>query len=102
MAPDAEHAPASSAEKLGRTTIAGSIAGDLLQPVFPVVLRHAAVPPTTVPKAAVDEDGKALAAEDEIGPAGQWSVAEPTRDAGSPQDRHQLQLGGFIDSAKVN
>ena len=54
------------------------------------------MPAAAVPEAAVNEDGKALAAKDEIGMAGHGLVPAPAGDAGGAEDGRQLQFGGFV------
>jgi hypothetical protein len=48
------------------------------------------MPAAAVPKAAVNEDGEALAAEDEVGTAGQGLVPAPASDASGAEDGDQF------------
>ncbi len=54
------------------------------------------MPSAAVPKTAVHEDGEALAAEDEIGLAGQPLVSAPAGDAVGTKNGGEPQLGGPV------
>jgi len=80
VTPDAEDTPTGCSQRLGGRLIAGNVARDFALPILAVVLRHTAVVPAAVPEAAVNEDGKSGASENEIGTAGEWLVATPAGD----------------------
>jgi hypothetical protein len=49
-----------------------------------------------MPEAAVNKDSQALAAENEIGVAGDRLVATPAGDVGGAKNGGQLEFGGFV------
>ena len=64
--PNAEDSPAAEAERAGDEPVAGLVAGNLLAPKFRILPRLGGVDRTTVPEAAVDEDGEFLRGKDEV------------------------------------
>lgn len=89
MFPDAENSPASATKQPGYAPVTGSVAGNFVLPILAVSPGHAAMPPTTVPKAAINEKSEALAEENEVGVSRQWLVPPPAGDVGGPQDGRQ-------------
>lgn len=96
VAPDAKNPPPTGAKKPRCATIAGTVAGDFAPPVFTVFLGHAAVPPASVPEAAINEDREALARENEVGVARERLVPPPASDARRAQYGCQLHLGVLV------
>ena len=70
--------------------VAGDVAGNFTPPVRPVGSRDPGMLWAAVPEAAVNEDGQALSAKDEIGVAGKRLVATPAGNAGGAKDGSQL------------
>ena len=81
MFPDAEDAPAFFAEGVGYAPVAFSVGGELLFPEGAVAGGLVAVAGTVVPEAAIDEEGDAVGAEDEVGLAEDGDMATPAGDA---------------------
>jgi len=94
--PQPDDGPACGAEGAFDIVVALSVAAEFGEPVCAVAARLAAVLRATMPEAAVNEDGEALAPKDEIGMAWHGLVSAPAGDAGSAEDGNQLQLGGFV------
>ena len=67
MFPDAEDAPAEAAQGAGDEAVAGAVGGDLFPPEGGVCFRRRGVEGAAGSEAAVDEDGEAVRAEDEVG-----------------------------------
>ena len=104
--PDPEDAPAHGAEGAGDAAVAGAVGGDLLAPKSGVLLGLRGMERAAMPEAAVDEDGEAVRAEDEVGhpaegffrrarsgPAERGSSA-PAREAVGAEERDEAQFGG--------
>ena len=66
MFPDAEDAPAASAQEAGDEAVAVGVAGEFLFPEGAVADGRGPVLRTAVPEAAVDEDRQAEFGEDEV------------------------------------
>jgi hypothetical protein len=86
MAPKAQNPPASTGKQAVHETVANHVAGDFLSPIWAVSQGHAAMPWTTVPEAAINEDGQALTAENEVGPAEEKLMASPAGDSRRTQN----------------
>jgi hypothetical protein len=54
------------------------------------------VPTATVPEAAIDEDGEAFTAEDEIGSPKEWLLSSPAGYTIRTEDGRQLQFRFFV------
>ena len=65
--PDAEDAPAHGAEGAGAEAVAGTVAGNFCAPEGGVGFGRRGVERAAGPETAVDEDGEAVRAEDEVG-----------------------------------
>ena len=65
--PDAADAPAHGAQGAGDEAVAGSVAGNFFAPELGILLGRRGVEGAAVPEAAVDEDGEAVRAENEVG-----------------------------------
>ena len=88
--PQPDDGPACGAEGAFDGGVALAVAAKFGEPVCAVAARLAAMLRATMPEAAVNEDGEALAPKDEIGMAGHGLVPTPTGDVGGAQDGCEL------------
>jgi hypothetical protein len=70
--------------------ISGNVSSDFFLPVSFVILRHAQMPPATVPKAAIYKYGESMATKQKIRFSGQRLMPSPPFDAISPKDGDQF------------
>jgi hypothetical protein len=70
VAPNPQDPPTPSPKQLVCKTVARAVAGDFAPPILTVSLRHSAVPAAAMPETAVNKNGEALPAENEVGMAG--------------------------------
>ncbi len=108
MFPNPQHAPAAGAEGAGHEAVAGAVGGDLFAPEGGVGFGRRGVERAAVSEAAVDEDGKFVWAEDEVGFCAEGlqlqtfnfplerSSSPPAGDAVGAEERDEAQLGGGI------
>ena len=76
--PDANHLPAGAAEGAVDAEVARAVAGEFFVPEGAIGLGLGRMTRTSVPEAAVDEEGEAGGAEDEVGADGKYfGVALP-------------------------
>ena len=98
MFPDAEDGPAFLAEEFFGGAIAVDVALDFFEPVFLVGGGHPAMFGAAVPEAAIDENGKAVFGEDEIGATGNGGVAAPAFKARGAEKTDENEFGGFVSA----
>ena len=87
--PDAEDAPAHGAEGAGDEAVAGTVAGNFCAPEGGVGFGRRGVERAAGSEAAVDEDGEAVRAEDDVrfhaeGASGPWRGGAAERGAAAP------------------
>lgn len=82
--PDAEDAPAGAAEGACDEGVAATVLAELVVPEGAVAGGALVTTGTAVPETTVDEDGKAVGGEDEVGFAEEEKVATPARERAFP------------------
>jgi len=70
--------------------IPGFVAVDFWIPVLTTRFRHATMPTAAMPEAAINKNGETLTAKHKIGPARQWLMPAPSRNAGGAKDSDKL------------
>lgn len=80
--PDSEQAPAAPSEEKVHRAVPFLVCCNFRDPEVGAGFGHATVPAAAVPEAAVDKDGEARVAEDEIRAARDWLMPAPTGDSG--------------------
>ena len=90
--PDAADAPAHGAQGAGDEAVAGAVGGNCFPPEGGVRFRRRGVEGAAGSEAAVDEDGEAVRAEDEVGfhaegASGPWRDGAAERGAAAPAGR---------------
>ena len=90
---NSNHLPAEFAQRAIHFAVTRLAAGKLHAPELRVLPRLRDAERAAVPKAAVDEDGEATGAENEVGLTEQLPVAAPAGEAVDAHDRDQPKLG---------
>ena len=102
--PNPQHAPAAGADGAGHEAVAGAVGGNLFAPEGGVGFRLRGVERATVPETAVDENGEAVRAENEVRFHAEFlqrqafnfalkrSSSPPAGDAVGTHDRDQTEL----------
>jgi len=96
--PDPQNGPAKLSKQSRHPPISQFIPRELRQPVTLSALGLAPMARTSMPETAVNENGKAFAPKNKVGPSWQRLMTTPACNAAYPENGSELQLCVFVAS----